>query len=88
MEFIVRRTETRLVKKSSEHKRREIGTTFPRKAEEAQLRCGSRNEGSPTPKAWPRGLFLRNPNPPQRASSLLLSPIAKHELATAEVEMD
>jgi len=44
--------------------------------------------GSPTPKAWPRGLFLRNPNPPQRALSLLLSLIAKHELAIVEVEMD
>ncbi|KAL9277066.1 hypothetical protein ACSQ67_025371 [Phaseolus vulgaris] len=88
MEFIVKREETRLVEKSSEHKRREIGTVFPRKAARGTTRCGSKNEGSPTPKAWPRGLFLRNPNPPQRALSLLLSPIVKHELATVEIEMD
>ena len=61
---------------------------FLARQQEAQLCCGSKNEGSPTPKAWPRGLFLRNPNPPQRALSLLLSLIAKHELATVEVEMD
>ena len=32
MEFTLRQAETRLVEKSSRHKRREIGTVFPRKA--------------------------------------------------------
>ncbi|KAL9324132.1 hypothetical protein ACSQ67_008989 [Phaseolus vulgaris] len=66
MEFTVRRAETRLVEKSSEHKRREIGTAFPRKAARGTTALRRQNEGSPTPKAWSRGLFLRNPNPPQK----------------------
>jgi len=61
---------------------------FLGRQQEAQVGCSSKNEGSPSRKAWPRGLFLRNPNPPERTLSLLLSLIGKHELGSAEVELD
>lgn len=59
---------------------------FLARQQDAQVGCVSKNEGSPTTKAWPRGLFRRNPDPPERALSLLLSLIGKDELATVEVE--